>query len=321
LSFSLPWHIIPAFSSGRRNIASASSEEFMKVCRWFGLRWLLVGAVLLVPAGGCNLLQLTPSSKDGAVREPTPGAPAKYSYRLPPYVFLADFEIQRTLPIFNDLASLRDQVYRELRLPPSNTIIHVYLFEDRARYESFMGKAYPDLPRRRAFFVAQPRRFGGTEDLLVYTYWGERIQQDLRHELTHALLHGVLKDVPLWLDEGLAEFFEVPAAADGTNSQHLEQLRRGDPHPNLARLEQLSEVQQMSPADYREAWAWVHLMLRGSDSGRLVLTNYLKELRSNPRPGPLRPRLAAAYLSLNASFDRHIASIAGKNALPVSLPR
>src|SRR5438445_5221604 len=102
----------------------------------------------------------------------------------------------------------------------------------------------PDLPKRRAFFVAQPS-VGASEDLLVYTYWGDRIQQDLRHELTHALLHSVLKDVPLWLDEGLAEFFEVPASTDGVNSQHLEQLRRGDPRPNLARLEQLSEVQQI----------------------------------------------------------------------------
>ena len=25
---------------------------------------------------------------------------------------------------------------------------------------------------------------GGTDDLMVYTSWGERIQQDLRHELT-----------------------------------------------------------------------------------------------------------------------------------------
>ena len=52
---------------------------------------------------------------------------------------------------------------------------------------------------------------------MVYTYWGNRIQQDLRHELTHAILHSVLKDVPLWLDEGLAEYFEVPHGWKGVN--------------------------------------------------------------------------------------------------------
>src|SRR5438034_4869221 len=115
-----------------------------------------------------------------------------------------------------------------------------------------MRAKYPELPKRRAFFVAQPRSVGGAEDLMVYTYWGERIQQDLRHELTHALLHSVLKDVPLWLDEGLAECYEMPAAWKGVNYQHLEQLRRGPQGPakvDLARLEQLTDVQQMTPAE------------------------------------------------------------------------
>src|SRR5207244_8187865 len=141
----------------------------------------------------------------------------------------------------------------------ANTIIQVYLFEDRDKYDRFMKIRYPDLPKRRAFFVAQPRTVGGGDELLVYTFWGDRMRQDLRHELTHALLHSVLKDVPLWLDEGLAEFFEVPSVSDGVNLQHLEQLRLGgSTRPNLARLEQLSEVESMTPADYREAWAWAH---------------------------------------------------------------
>ena len=31
------------------------------------------------------------------------------------------------------------------------------------RYERFMKAKYPELPRRRAFFLAQPRRLGGTK--------------------------------------------------------------------------------------------------------------------------------------------------------------
>ena len=118
----------------------------------------------------------------------------------------------RDNPVLKDLSNLREQVYRDLRLPPSHTEVFVYLFEDRSRYEKFMKEKHPELPMRRAFFVAQAMRKGGTEDLMVYTYWGERIHQDLRHELTHALLHSVLKNVPIWLDEGLAEYFELPPA-------------------------------------------------------------------------------------------------------------
>ena len=89
--------------------------------------------------------------------------------------------------------------------------------------------------------------------MLVYTFYGEHIRQDLRHELTHALLHSVLRDVPLWLDEGLAEFFELPPEADGVNTQHLDALSRAQFQPDLARLEQLTLVEQMKPPEYREA--------------------------------------------------------------------
>ena len=106
--------------------------------------------------------------------------------------------------IFRELGELHEEVTKQLQLPTSNRTVQVYLFEDKERYKRFIHAKYPDLPERRAFFVAQPRGMG-VEDLLVYTYWGDQVQQDLRHELTHAVLHAVLKDVPIWLDEGLAE--------------------------------------------------------------------------------------------------------------------
>jgi Protein of unknown function (DUF1570) len=270
------------------------------------LAWASCGAL-----AGCHLFPLLPAPPTEKVeRETLPGAPTKYSFPVSQFVFVSDFEIQKNLPIFKELSDLREQVYRELRLSPSSTKVFVYLFEDQERYERFMRLKYPDLPKRRAFFVAQPRRLGGNEDLLVYTYWGHRIHQDLRHELTHAILHSALKDVPLWLDEGLAEYFEVPPGWDGANLQHVEQLRQPPgPKFDLDRLEKLTDVQQMSPMEYRESWAWVHLMLRSTPQAKQALISYLQELRSNPQPGPLRPRLATAFLSLEAALERHLADL------------
>jgi hypothetical protein len=266
-------------------------------------------------ASGCHLFPLTPAGPDRAERDNVPGAPGKFSYRVSQFVFLSDFEVQKNLPIFRELANLREQVYKELQLPTSNTIVQVFLFEDKDRYERFMQLKHPNLPKRRAFFMAQPRRLGGIEDLLVYTYWGERIQQDLRHELTHALLHCVLRDVPLWLDEGLAEFFEVPPGWNGVNFQHVEQLR-GKTRFDLERLEQLTEPQQMNPAEYREAWAWTHLMLRSTPQARQTLVTYLQDLRTNPNPGPLRPRLEKTFLTLDASLERHLTNLSLSKARP-----
>jgi hypothetical protein len=280
--------------------------------------WMLALACL----GGCNTLRLntTPPAevlaKDTGVRPvaaslaPAAALPNKSTLRVSQFYFSADFELNSDQPLFRELGDLREQVFRELQLPPSNTVVLVYLFEDRDRYDRFMKARYPDLPRRRAFFVAQPRTVGGSDELLVYTFWGERVRQDLRHELTHALLHSVLKDVPLWLDEGLAEFFELPPDNNGVNPQHVDQLRKNTFVPDLARLERMNQVSEMSPSEYREAWAWVHLMLRGPADGRSALLAYLQQLRATPTPGPIQPRLAAAVPGLSDALEMHLGQLA-----------
>lgn len=280
-----------------------------------------IAACVLGPvvAAGCGTLRQTvlvpdkPERVERAASAPSllpPTLPSK-SLRVSQYVFYSDVDLKADAPLFKELDDLREQVYRELKLPQSsNTLISVYLFEDRERYDRFMKARYPELPKRRAFFVAQPKTVGGGDELLVYTFWGERVRQDLRHELTHALLHSVLKDVPLWLDEGLAEYFELPPGSDGLNAQHLELLRKGPFTPDLARLEQMSQVAQMTPAEYRESWAWVHLMLRGSPDAKAVLLTYLQQLRGTPNAGPLQPRLTAALPGLNDSLDMHLGQLA-----------
>jgi hypothetical protein len=275
-------------------------------------RGLLLALVL---AGGCQTFRAHTPPADATTKlkaEPvaaTVALPTRHSLRVSQYYFFADFELKPDLALFRELSDLREQVVRELQLPTANNVIQVYLFEDRDRYDQFMRARYPDLPKRRAFFVAQPRTVGGGDDLLVYTFWGERVRQDLRHELTHALLHSVLKDVPLWLDEGLAEYFELPPGSDGVNPQHLDQIRRTPFAPDLARLEQLHQVAQMTPAEYRESWAWVHLMLRGPADAKAALLSYLQQLRTTPAPGPLQPRLAAAIAPLNETLDSHISQL------------
>jgi hypothetical protein len=278
-------------------------------------------AGILIFFSGCQYLNFFPRPSPVVVGDPVavqPGKnlgepesaqPGKNFHRIPPYVFLADFEIDPKLPLFRDLTSLRDQVSSELHLPTTEKMIQVFLFENRTKYEQYMAEYYPKLPNRRAFFVAMPRPLGGTDDLMVYTYWGDRIQQDLRHELTHALLHSVLLDVPMWLDEGLAEYFENPQGWSGINYKHLENLQRGTSgpfQPNLARLEKIKEVHEMSAADYREAWAFVHFMLRGHPKAKQVLLDYLHELRANRKPGPLLPRLEAAIPNLNQAILQHL---------------
>ena len=272
---------------------------------------------ILLSSFGCNSFSLNLLSRDkgektGADAKVLPAPPGRYTFRIAPYVFLSDFEVKRDQPLFQELAKLRDQVYRELQLPPGRSAVQVYLFESQERYEQFMHAVYPTLPPRRAFFIAQQRAMGGADDLLVYTRWGDRIQQDLRHELTHALLHGVIRDVPLWLDEGLAEYFELRPECHGVNAAHVEILRRDQGvsfRPDLDRLERMKDVNEMKGPEYREAWLWVHLMLHSKTEVKTVLLAYLQELRNNRNPGPLSPRLAAVLGSLEDAFKTHLETL------------
>ncbi len=75
----------------------------------------------------------------------------------------------------------------------------------------------------------------------------------------------------------------------------------------------MEKVEQMTPAEYRESWAWVHLILRGRADAKAVLTEYLQTLRSNPNPGPLGPRLSAVYPNPEATLVDHVAQLEASN--------
>lgn len=260
---------------------------------------------------GCESFKSTttshpePSAVAAAAPSANPRRPAKQFLRVGPYVIHSDRKLDENDPIFKDLAELPDQIQQELELPLTDNLVQVFLFESAEKYDDYMKARYPRLPKRRAYFFAE-HRTGGGDDLLVFTWPSEHLHKDLRHELTHATLHGVMKAVPLWLDEGLAGFFELPRSTQGVNANHLDVLRRGPFQPDLPRLEKLGQVHQMETPEYREAWAWVHLMLRGDASARRVLLEYLQQLRMNPTPGPLQPLLQQALTDANKSLAEHL---------------
>src|SRR5262245_66125330 len=274
------------------------------------LRWAVVGCALAALAGCESLVRMGRVDQPPVATVSPPPLPGKAgAQRVSQFVFYSDTPLKQNAPLFAELSRLRDQVFHDLQLPPSNTVIQVYLFDDQDKYERYMRYRYPELPKRRAFFVAHPGTPGGPRELLVFTSWGDHLRQDLRHELTHALLNSVLKDVPLWLDEGLAEYYELPPEKNGLNSLHLDALRRGTVAPDLAALERLTQVSQMGRAQYQESWAWVHLMLRGSPEGKEILLAYLQQLRDPTPPGPLLPKLRTAYSAPEQALAKHLAAV------------
>lgn len=284
-------------------------------------------ATLIGVGAGCETVRTDPSVTTPRTVDVAPPAPAlvatpvstappgKKHTRAGYYVLYHDFEIDKTDPLFAELDALPEQVFSELKLPPSNGIVQVFLFDTQERYERYMRAKYRNLPPRRAYFIAEPRA-GGADELKIFTWLGDHLSTDLRHELTHALLRSVLKEVPLWLDEGLAGYFELPPNQDGVNQQHLDTLRRGPFQPDLARLEKLKDVAEMQKPEYREAWAWVHLMLRSGPAARKVLHDYLQVLRVDPTPGPLLPKLRDVLPDPEQALADHLGTVEAPKARP-----
>ncbi len=243
------------------------------------LSFTILLAVLAVPAG-CTGLPKVP-----ALPEVQFTLPNRHTIVREQLMIHTDFSLTPQHRLVDELAARRHDLNRRLGLPVSDELIHVYLFEDSNRFRSFMRLYHPDFPQRRAFFVETDTR------LIVYAFWGDRVAEDLRHEVTHGYLHSVVPHLPLWLDEGLAEFFEVPRGSDGINRTHLDRMRillqQRDWHPDLRRLEQLDSPFDMTQDDYAEAWAWTHFLLHSGPEHGDLLRSYLLAVRREGSAEPL----------------------------------
>jgi len=215
----------------------------------------------------------------------TPLVPTRYQVRTGPFMLFSNFRMEDDPPAVRCLLALERDLkrYLDFQSNAADDPVEIYVLDDRNAFIHFLKFYYPELPPRRAFFLAQGNH------RVVYTYMNPRLEEDLRHEATHALLHGSFGNLPLWLDEGLAEYFENDLTVSGGERGRIEQIS-GDLAdrwaPDLARLESLSDIRQMTPRDYREAWAWIHLLLNGPEPGKSLLMSSLAGL--SQKPGPLR---------------------------------
>jgi hypothetical protein len=259
-------------------------------------------AITLVAAAGCNTplaSRLVLPDQNTVVREQL--------------TIHSDFVLPSHHRLLDEMVAERADLNRRLGLPNSDEPIHVYLFENVDRFKGFMKIYHPDFPDRRAFFVETDTK------LSIYAQWGDRVAEDLRHEITHGYLHSTVPNIPLWLDEGLAKFYEVPRNERGLNRPILnllgERLQREHWRPDLKRLEQLDPAKDMSLNDYAESWAWAHFLLESRPEYADTLRAYISDLRRDRVPAAFYERLTAAIPEPNAALILHLQSImAGKHS-------
>lgn len=211
----------------------------------------------------------------------------------------------RSLDALAHLSSTRSDLEQKLGLRIPQAPVEIHLFRSRGSFDRYVRRYVPQGAGRAALFVKNGD--GGK----VFAYYSSNIYIDMRHESTHAFLHASLPYVPLWLDEGLAEYFEVRPGARRTGHEHLRSLKRSiwfRWKPRIDRLESLQNLSDMREGEYRESWAWVHFMIEGPPEARRVLQDYLADIAAGRFPGAIAPRLRAVFPDLEKQLVSHLKS-------------
>lgn len=219
-----------------------------------------------------------------------------------PFLCHADFALDRHTNLLDELARLQRDLARTVGVSEPHEPILLYLFSHQSTYEGYLKIHFPSVPSRRALYIKE--RGPG----MVFAYRTSDFEIDVRHEGTHALLHADLPMVPLWLDEGLAEYFEVPYDDRAFAHPHLAKVKwsvRLGQKSAMERLEQLRGLEQMGPSEYRQSWAWVHFMLHGSPDAHDELVRFLADIRAHVPPGQLSERLHRRIPNLEKKFAEH----------------
>lgn len=187
-----------------------------------------------------------------------------------------------TWTIWHHIQDTGSELETVLGIRSNGEPVRVIVFADVAGYRRKLERQFPESRTRTAVFV---RKDGVS---YLYTFQSRTLITDIRHELTHALLHQNLPFLPLWLDEGLAEYFEDTQEIRFTTHRARTVRWRaavGLVTP-LKTLEAVQRAGDMDDDDYRDSWAWVSFLLNESPDSRKLLRSYLQDIRSGQKPKP-----------------------------------
>ncbi|MCZ6665219.1 MAG: hypothetical protein O7B81_07935 [Gammaproteobacteria bacterium] len=218
-------------------------------------------------------------------------APELQAVRVGRYLFISDHRLDKPAEMGQELESLHRRLQRDLKIAPLNATLRIYIFDKHSTFSRYVRRHIPYLTRadmhRDALFLLRNGK------PYVFAVRTDKLMENLRHELVHVYLNTAVPGVPIWLDEGLAMYYQ---SADGEQARPELIQRLGDPllgkqRPDLERLERLRTMRQMGPVKYIEAWAWVSALLHGPQEVRRLIPEYLAALQSDPDAATLSGRL------------------------------
>ena len=258
--------VTPVFGSSIQrpatNIPTATSDAFPKVAN--NIR-----------------IENTPKTKIDLLPNPAYAKHLEYGDVCGVVVVQSNFPLTEIRSLLDEIALLQRDLNQYMAVPAPKEKIELCLFKDEASYIRFLKAIFPRAPLdRRALYVKEPGKPG-----VLLVQRTKDFEIDLRHEMTHAIIHASIANVPIWLDEGLAKYFEPALEERSAMNPYLRPTRfnaRIGVVPSLSRLEKLEFIGEMGTREYRDSWAWVHFLIHHSPETHRLLAGYLQLLATLP---------------------------------------
>ena len=217
----------------------------------------------------------------------------------------SDVPLSRMQTIISEIAQLQSDLKNYLAIPEAGEKIELCVFSTEKAYLNFLRHEFPGAPQdRRALYIKKEGRPG-----IVLLQKTNDFEVDLRHEMTHAIIHASIESVPIWLDEGLAKYFEQRPKDRAFRNPYLSEVRRAARFgvvPSLERLENLEHIGEMDVREYRQSWAWVHYLIHGSSQTHQLLANYLQMLAQRPPAASTGANKSAQSLPKLSTYLRRV---------------
>lgn len=230
--------------------------------------------------------------------------------------------------------SVFSQLFPRVRVD-SPVPITVLVFKNKDAYRPFMpvwnGKISEVggyfLPGQEINYISLAAEFGRISPYGIKVYADDPYRV-IFHEFVHSLTHDVNANLPVWLNEGLAEFYSMFEVADKDTkvelgapiSQHVHHLRDNQFLP----LPQLFTVNRNSPeynerdkrgVFYAQSWALVHyLMLGNNGQRRPQMTQFVNLMATGV---PMEEAFAKAFQTDFAALEKELRNYIKNSSYPV----
>lgn len=194
--------------------------------------------------------------------------------------------------------------------PPSVPTL-VFVFGERKSLQPIVP-LYNGRPIALAGYMAQ------ADDLNIMALSLEGFQESSEvtfHEYTHLLVQGAVRWMPVWLNEGLAEYYGSYSLVDGGKAATIGRPREA--HILLSRerylpMAELITVEPSSPMYnegerrsifYAESWAATHYLMTTRPNGTTAINEYVKEVAEGHAPSEA---FRSAFGATPEEFDKEL---------------